>query len=95
MLNLILILAGLVLAAGAARWLIRRTWGPLKGVTVEITPSPTRRTSGEIHRELWEQKGTLDRAVQATAKARIHSAKYAAVGTYPREVPAAPCEVEP
>lgn len=95
MFNFILILAGLVLAAGAARWLIRHAWGPLKGVTVEFTPSHSRRTDGEINRELWEQKGALDHAVKATVKASIHPGKYASVGTYPREIPAAPCEVEP
>lgn len=95
MFNIILILAGLAVAAGVARWLIRRAWGPLKGVCVELTPTTSRRTAGEVHQELWEQKGTLDRAIQATTKATIHQSKFAAVGTYPREIPSAPCEVEP
>ncbi|HJV39986.1 MAG TPA: hypothetical protein VJ549_00575 [Geothrix sp.] len=92
------VLIGLAIVVRA----VRKSWGPLEGVAI-ILPGdaePKRRTPGEIQRELWEQKGTLDRAIENTAAATLaqHNAKKlkTAQATPVRgwHAPDAPCEVE-
>ncbi|MDP1832610.1 MAG: hypothetical protein Q8K67_11170 [Geothrix sp.] len=87
--DVLIVLTILVFAALITRF-IRGRWGRFVGVGIFINAgeSGPRRTPGEIHRELWEQKGTLDKAVADCARARVtnHASWHA---------PDAPCEVEP
>ena len=97
----------LALAGGLALWrFIWRRLGRFQSLVVlKGTPKPSR-TRGEIHRELWEQKGALDRADQAVME--VGAWQDAAVQdtrqvvndlldaiTAQRHLPDPPCEVEP
>lgn len=90
------LIALLILAGGVAIWrFIRRRFGRLHALVIlKDTPKPTR-TRGEIDRELWEQKGALDRASQAVLEIQPSIDLAGKPIPAPRDLPDPPCEVEP
>lgn len=90
------LIALLVLAGCVALWrFIRRRFGRFQALVIlKNTPKPTR-TRGEIDRELWDQKGALDRAIEATAAATVAQHQAATAAHTARDLPDPPCEVEP